>query len=621
MNSLLEVAQQAWVPQQAWIVDDSPLEVETLRRELVRSLDVRAFSRAHDVVAALEEGGRPDILIVDWVMPGMSGIELSQWVRANVPGDLPILLVTAQIGAERVVEGLQAGANDFLGKPFDPAELVARVKALLRSKELLRRAERAEATLRRFLLDLPDAVLAVGGDGRIVLANNEALEMLGLPRERVEGSPFESLLPELPFQTVERAGPATSVLLPDLLRNERVYEPRVGELAMGEGGGDGLLVTFRNVTEKRRADARRLDLYSMAAHDLRSPLTSILMRVDWLLAGRRGPLEAPVQSDISRIERRIRDLVAMINDFLELARLENTPVRLERSSIDLAAVAERAIEEFGPVAQASGISMVLEKPAEGISVIGDRSRLDRVFTNLFSNALKHTPTRGRVSTRMELLPDQRVRVTVEDTGTGIPPELLPSVFERYTRGDARNGAASTGLGLMIVREIVESHGGTVGVRSEPGGGAAFSFVLPTHPVLRARQRRTQMLVVEDDGEFREVLVEFFTGEGFEVRSAGHGLEALNHLGAGYRPDLIVMDLAMPVMSGWQLREILAETPDLAHIPVVVVTGETKVCAKELRAAAVLPKTVSPPAIGDTCMQVLGNLHQRAEAALASAAAH
>ncbi|HYO53580.1 response regulator [Archangium sp.] len=593
----------------AWVVDDSPFEAETIRRQLIGNFSVCMFADGSSVLEELSRGHQPDILLLDWVMPGVSGVDVCKYVRSRLDAELPILLITAQGNPEDVVEGLNAGANDFLKKPFEPAELKARVASLLRSKELLRRAERAEETFHSFLLNLPDALLAVSPTGRIVLANEEALRMLGRERKEVEGALFSEVLPELPEDLRKSASPHRSVPLPDLVKGEEVYEPMLRELPME--GGTAIAVTFRNVTEKRSAQARRLDLYSMVAHDLRTPLTAMLMRVDWLLAGRRGPLSTEVQADISKVEARIRELIAMISDFLELARLENTQLRVERTAIDLGEVARKALDEFVQVAQASDVALRLELPKEHPLVLGDGPRLAQVFTNLLSNALKHTPRGGRITVRFGSDGDM-LTTSVEDSGRGISPDFLPQIFERYTRKEVGGGMPSTGLGLMIVREIVESHGGKVSVRSELGKGSTFTLMLPRHGASAASEKVRaspgQILVVEDDTETRALLTGFLTDEGFEVRSAGHGLEALNHLGAGYRPDVVLLDLSMPVMSGWQLRDILAETPELSHIPVVVITGEPSSRTSALDVTAILPKPLSLQRLRSLCHTIIDQRH-------------
>jgi two-component system phosphate regulon sensor histidine kinase PhoR len=236
-------------------------------------------------------------------------------------------------------------------------------------------------------------------------------------------------------------------------------------------------IAFRDVTERRRSEARRIDFYSVMAHDLRSPLNAMLMRIGMLLSGRRGPLAAEVVSDLRKLEESSRGMAKMIKDFLDLARMEGTGYKIARERVDLAELVSRMVEELRPVAKASGLSLAWERPAANADVIGDVDRLAQVISNLVGNAIKFTPAGGRIQVTVEPLADA-VRTTVTDTGSGIAPELLPVLFNRFTQGDSGQRQGGWGLGLMIVREIVEAHGGRMDVRSELGRGSAFSFRLP-----------------------------------------------------------------------------------------------------------------------------------------------
>ena len=234
----------------------------------------------------------------------------------------------------------------------------------------------------------------------------------------------------------------------------------------------------RRVPETRRRDARRIDFYSMLAHDLRTPLSAMLMRADWLLAGRRGVLQPEVRSDVQKIDARIRELVALINDFLDLARMESAGVALSREVVDLNEVVRVAVDEYTPLASASRLELGMDAADRPALVDVDRKRIVQVLANLVSNAIKFTPPEGRIVVRV-LAGDDRVRTIVEDTGRGIAPDVLPRLFNRYERGPhLSSDVGGTGLGLMIVREIVEAHGGEITVSSDIGRGSAFTVALP-----------------------------------------------------------------------------------------------------------------------------------------------
>jgi two-component system phosphate regulon sensor histidine kinase PhoR len=243
---------------------------------------------------------------------------------------------------------------------------------------------------------------------------------------------------------------------------------------------------LRDVTERRQADARRLDFYSMIAHDLRSPLNAMSLRTDLMLNGGHGHLTPQLTTNIHKLQGSIQSLVVMINDFLEMARFEGTPIKLEREPVDVAALIDATMEGFRPLLERAGLEWQRHSsdPGSDCRVLGDTKRLSQVFTNLLGNAIKFTPPEGKISTSIQLL-GLSVEIAVEDTGRGVPPQALPTLFDRYTRATGSGAeVAGSGLGLMIVREIVEAHGGSVGVQSQVGIGSRFWVRLPSHSGVR-----------------------------------------------------------------------------------------------------------------------------------------
>ena len=456
-----------------WVLDDVQLDSERARRALAGDYHVEVFNDATPALERLDGGSAPDVLVLDWVLPGVSGVDVCRFVR-SLPGplrNLPILFLTVRSQPDQVAEGLEAGANDYVVKPFAEPELRARVAALLRDKELLDRAENAERRLRDLLASSPDALLGMDAQGRIVFANPEASRVLRQPAERLTGVSMSDVLPELEPAALHRAaGPGR---LKDVRIGEEVFEPTVRR---AEGGA--ATIALRNVTEQRRTNERRLDLYSIVAHDLRSPLSAMLLRSELMVRGKHGLLSAPMVDELRALQRNISALVALVNDFLDLARLEGTGFDLDQNDFDLAAMVGGLCDELRPLATASRLGFEVLTPDGEARVRGDRARLMQVVTNLLSNAIKFTPEGGRVVVSVHIRAGV-VETTVEDTGVGISPDMLPSVFRRYVRGGgAQRKTPSTGLGLLIVREIVEAHEGHVGVESQLGSGSKFWFRLP-----------------------------------------------------------------------------------------------------------------------------------------------
>jgi two-component system phosphate regulon sensor histidine kinase PhoR len=461
-----------------WVVDDSPLDLEHAQRAIAGVCETRGFADGSTVLEHLATARPPppEVLVLDWVMPGVSGIEVVRFMRSegNLP-QVPVLLLTARGEPQQIVEGLSAGANDYLAKPYHDEELRARVAALVRTSRLVDRALKAEESVRVLLASAPDALIVVDAQGRITFANDEATKLFGSDASRLRGSAVETLVRDLAQRNIS-IGLGTGLLpLPDVTIGDRVLSPSVRILPTDTAAST--TIAFRDVTDRRRSEARRIDFYSVMAHDLRSPLNAMLMRIGMLLSGRRGPLSAEVTSDLRKLEESSRGMAKMIKDFLDLARMEGAGFKIARERVDLVDLVARMIEELRPVAKASGLTLEWARLADRAEVVGDGDRLAQVMSNLVGNAIKFTPAGGRIQVTVEALEDS-VRTTVSDTGPGVAPELLPVLFNRFTQGAAGHRHGGWGLGLMIVREIVEAHGGRMSVRSELGKGAAFSFRIP-----------------------------------------------------------------------------------------------------------------------------------------------
>jgi two-component system phosphate regulon sensor histidine kinase PhoR len=452
-------------PASVWIVDDSPLEAGFARNALA-GWDVRLFSDGSSMLEALASGAAPDLLVVDWHMPGLSGVEICHFLRSNpATAALPILMLTVLSETRDVVEGLRAGADDYVKKPYAPEELAARAETLARTSRLRRRAEAAESSLSTVLHHLPDLLLTVDGEGRIVFANEAALRTLG---DEILGRDVTSVLPGLH----DRIGPRLEVAA-DVTVSGRVFAAVLGTIP--EDGKNTRIVALRDVTEHRRTEARRLDFYSIVAHDLRTPLTAMLLRSQLLL--RKNTLPEPARVDIEKIRHSVVAMSELVNDFLDLARADATGMRLETAPVDVSTLVSDVVEHVRGMAEEGGLTLTCNGCEAPSPIVGDVRRLRQVVTNLLSNAIKFTASGGAVKVVIERH-EQTVEVSIEDTGKGIAPESLPVLFERYARAVDAKSIAGTGLGLMIVRDVIEAHHGKVGVESKLDHGSRFWFTLP-----------------------------------------------------------------------------------------------------------------------------------------------
>jgi two-component system phosphate regulon sensor histidine kinase PhoR len=566
-----------------WIVDDSPSDAAFASKALAASYDVTTFHDGSAVLEALHASSPPDVVVLDWIMPGISGLEVCRFIRsASAPiSKVVILLVTSYRATDQVVEGFAAGANDYLSKPYAVEELEARVGALARSRSMLTRVERAEEAVGRLLALTPDPMVVTDAHGRITFANSEAEQVLG-PASRLLGRPIAEVVPNLRLGDV--AGQRGGVLpLPDVTIGTDVFAPTV-RLTPSDFEA-AAMISLRDVTKRHREESRRLDFYSIMAHDMRSPLSSMLLRTDTMLSGRRGSLNPELTADLHKMQGYVRSMVALINDFLDLAQLDGGGYHLAREPFDLVALVRGAIDEIQPAIDAAGLVIEVITPAEPLPLNGDARRFMQVVVNLLSNAVKFTAAGGRITVTVEAGP-YNARLTVADTGRGIAPDVVGLLFQRYSRHTS-DGTGS-GLGLMIVREIVEAHGGTVEVASRLGEGSTFTLTVPREHV---PGMDAQILVVDDDADVRDTLEMLLASQGYTVATAENGQIALDRLRGGESPRVIVLDMLMPVMTGPELLERMVTDARLARIPVCAISGDLSILSHAPPGTLVLQKPV------------------------------
>ncbi len=462
-----------------WVVDDSPTDSDRVKRMLVASFyRVEVISDGATALEKIASGSAPDLILLDWVMPGISGVEVCRFLR-KLPTEIskiPILLLTAQHGTQEIIEAFASGANDYVAKPFVEEELIARVEALLNSKRLLERVTKAETDIRTLLNNAPDPIFVINAQGKVTFANSEGLEIFDKDSKEVIGKQFSDLFPTMALQTVSAELGEPMLPLPDVYFNEKTYSPSVRVLP--SDNSSTTTIVLRNVTMRRLAEMRRLDFYTMIAHDLRTPITSVLLRLQLALRGKNGELPPGHVSDLRKSETSLRSLAGMINDFLELARFEGIGKKIEPTDVVLGDLVKITMDDYAPLLEKSNLEWVAEGLDLDETVSGDRRRLSQVLGNLIGNAIKFTPSGGRITTSITSS-KEFVELSVKDTGRGIEKNEIPRLFERFSRAVEKPGETiGSGLGLMIAREIVEAHGGLIGVESEVGVGSHFWIRLP-----------------------------------------------------------------------------------------------------------------------------------------------
>lgn len=356
--------------------------------------------------------------------------------------------------------------------------------------DLRRRAARLELILSQ----MGEGVLVVAADETVDLMNTGAGELLECPAEAAEGRPFSEAVrhPEL-IDLARRAVRLRTTLSEDSLTigtHRRLVSVTAAPLRSSEYGEEGVVITLQDVTERQRLLTVRQEFVANASHELRTPVAAIQSLAEVLEGGALAdPCEA--QRFVVRIVENCRRLTSLLDDMLALSRLDEAPGVLERcEAVSLHDLVTSAVSRLESQAERKGITLWCEAP-EGLAALGSRQHLMAALANLVDNAVKFTPEGGRVEIRAERWGDDQVRVSVTDTGPGVPRRARERIFERFYRVDRGRSRelGGTGLGLSIVKHAVEQSGGRVWVESAPGGGACFVVTLPAADTARMEVRR------------------------------------------------------------------------------------------------------------------------------------
>ena len=362
----------------------------------------------------------------------------------------------------------------------------------------------------------------------------------------------------------------------------------------------------------RQADRRKDEFLATLAHELRNPLAPIRNGVEILRLSASGD---PVVAEVCTVlERQVGNLIRLVDDLLEVSRITRGKIELRIEPVELAAVIRGAVETSRPLIEAGGHQLAISMPTESLVVRGDPVRLSQVFANLLNNAAKYMDHGGQIwlTVRRDA---EHVLVAVRDTGVGIPAESLPTIFDLFTQVErsTRLAQGGLGIGLSLVRSLTELHGGTVTASSAgPGQGSEFAIRLPLSRVAVAEQPPRQsplvlaprrVLVVDDNRDAAVSMGRLLELLGAKVQVAGGGPEALELL-ASFRPAVILLDLGMPGMDGFEVARRIRTQADLKDVVLIALTGWGQESDRRRTQAAGFDHHLTKPANLDALQSLL-----------------
>jgi signal transduction histidine kinase/DNA-binding response OmpR family regulator len=608
------------------------------------------------------------VILLDVQMPDLDGFETAALIRQRERTRYtPIIFVTAiRREEEEILKGYANGAVDYVVKPFSPESMIAKVRIFLeqhrREKALLRdlarrqqerdefekreQMARAEAEAHRehlyaLFMKAPAAIAIVRGEEQTFVLANPSFEQL-VGRTNLIGRPGREAIPDpgaaptwdLLQQVYETDDPYLGNEYPGLwglagrAGSERFFNFVAQPNKDPSGGMENVMIHAVEVTDsvvarrKTEALARQLlesdrnkdEFLAILGHELRNPLAPILTALHVM---RLRSADPSTDRERGVIERQVAHLSRLVDDLLDVSRATMGKIDLRRERVDLATAVARAVEMSRPLMESKRHKLVVSAPVGALFVEGDPVRLAQMIGNLLHNAAKYTDPGGTIEVEGRRDGPTMV-IRVKDNGHGIPPERLPSMFELFVQGDQMpdRSLGGLGIGLTLVRSLVQLHGGTVDAHSDgPGRGSEFVIRLPASARNVPREseqvqaapgkphQRRRVLVVDDDRDAAEMLAQALEGAGHEVRQEHDGMSALV-AAAQFQPDVVLLDLGLPGMDGIEVARRLRGYPQLAQVRIVALTGFGQGSDRKRSAAVGIESHLVKPVDVDTVIEAI-----------------
>jgi PAS domain S-box-containing protein len=578
---------------------DAALTQSVLEKAGIKTLVCRdAGGMCHQATA-----GAGCILVTEEAITAPARQSLAALLTGQPPwSDLPLLILTRPGANSATVTAALAELGNviLLERPVRTAALISATQAALRARDRqyeLRSRFEAQSLLATIVSSSGDAIISKTLDGTILTWNAGAERIFGYSAAEAIGQSITLIIP--PDRLAEEQG-----ILQRLRRGERVEHFDTVRVAKDGRTVDisltispirdamnrvvGASKVARDISDRKRAeqalrdaDRRKDEFLATLAHELRNPLAPIRNSLHVLrLAGNTDPAVEQVRE---MMERQVNHMVRLVDDLMEVSRITRGKIDLRMEPIELAGVIRSAVEASQPLIDAGGHQLAVTIPPEPVTLNADPVRLAQVFANLLNNAAKYSDGPGQIW--LTVRRDHRdVLVTIRDTGIGISADMLPRIFEMFTQineSDRRN-QGGLGIGLTLVRSLVQLHGGSVTAFSEGlGKGSEFTVRLPLAAGLPSDKEHPQsqhfaitpfrVLVVDDNRDAADSLATLLKCLGAEVQAVHDGPAALATLEA-FRPALVVLDIGMPGMDGYEVARQIREQPLYRNVMLAAMTG-------------------------------------------------
>lgn len=482
------------------VVDDEQDIRDACERILSRvGYQVQKASRGDEALDILNKES-VDIMLLDLKMPGMDGLEVLERVRKQNT-DIQVIVITGYATVETAIEAMKQGAYDFIPKPFEPDQLRIVVNRAWEKICFIQETEKLELERNRTLSDLdteksrirtiiesfPSGVMVTDSKGRVVLMNPAFKQLLVLDNDVKVGNRIENYLPDKELcRLVLEISQGKHVDYDDIpdyefsLNSEKHLMAR-GQPVLGERKEClGAVLNIVDISDMKLLDQLKSEFVAKVSHELRSPLSTIHEQLAIVIKDMVGEDYAQDQNILTRAREKTSGLIALIGDLLDLSRIEEGIICHEPQPVRLEEILKNIVEFLETRASQKAQSLTLELPETPVpELTADPIAIESIFGNLVSNAINYTPEGGEIIVAVDMA-GINLRVSVKDNGFGIADKYLDKIFDRFYRvkDDKTRYITGTGLGLPIVKGLLDSMGGFIDVESEPGKGSVFTVLLP-----------------------------------------------------------------------------------------------------------------------------------------------
>jgi len=440
-----------------------------------------------------------DLAVIDLKMPDVDGIEVLKKIKQKFPHTV-CYIATAYASYETAVEATRLGAHGYIPKPFPPEELIQNLKEGYQTRLLYVEADKwrkereerllevafEKTRLNTIINSISDGVLVINKAGEAVLYNPAALKLLDLESIHIEEKIIGRLHPEIAglinkILSKEEYQPSSySSQIEMKLQGELFVEATASPVPHPDNSLAGVVVVIRNITALKKIEQLKSQFVSMVSHELKAPIAAVYGFLN-LITDDKIKISNEQQKDyILRSQLRLDGLLKMVNDLLDISRMEMKTVRREIKQVCVEEIIKSVIELFQVEINKKGISVSLNCESDAACIKADYDEINRLFTNFISNAIKYNKENGSVSISISKSEDYLI-TEIKDTGIGLKPEEKKKLFSEFFRAknELTKSISGTGLGLSIVKRIVDSYSGKIEVESEFGSGTTFRIFLPS----------------------------------------------------------------------------------------------------------------------------------------------